>query len=873
MMNGDIVEIGLGVSDTDPGDGDVLYTTPGTHIYRAERLQDGTLRVTLDRIIPSGNTPPNPPVLISPANNSSITTSDVTLTVQDAGDSDNGPRAWRDYQITVSSADGTWSQNSGWIVNSSWAVTLPGPGVYRWSAISGDGVAASTQSGPWTFMYGVPPQPTYTLNGMITFPTGRAASDVTVVIEAPGSSRAAVTTNDKGQYEISGLLAGTYTIRPESTTLSFIPASHSVGVGAQSIPSLDFAARGDVVMLVHGWQGQSGRSYQCGSGATGLKLHNSSSDNTVEDFEKIGDLLDSKGIVVYYAQWTTRRDFTSSRDAAADCLKQQIAQAKLDDADGKVTLLAHSMGGLVSRTYLETSRYDWDIDRLLTFGSPHAGVPFEVLSRWLGIVCDSINIVGECELGTVRTQAFNLKYSQREGVRYEFVGGNQGFGWVTDSLVYWASGEHDGIVSVSSALGYTFAGPIRGPASFRGHNTGLWQTNDSHYNNGRRSYFTQGSGGDSCITRFLIDNNASCPATGGFSATLAVPGTSEIVPPMYTPIVSNTISPGATQTENLFLDGSEVSVVLLWDSGNLNFQLTSPDGIEVTADNVDQIYPGAFVTQPNTSEDPRMFVFTIPNPPAGQWTATIIGGSSSSTYRMFGLVKGSARLAIELPDSAASGEQVTITARAINDTKPISGAILTATTYTATGSETIPLREQAPGEYTGTITAPVQAGEYIVSVQGEGPGQNLFQRQADTSIAVRQPGLQATGSGTAEAVDTNGNGFSDQLQVKAPIRVDVPGNYVAGATLYGPKGEPVATAKAELDLAVGQQTIMIPFAGQDIVTAGINGPYTVALIIVGDGTMPLVYDEPTLTRTPPFRFIDFSDQAGQYELYLPLIQR
>jgi len=47
----------------------------------------------------------------------------------------------------------------------------------------------------------------------------------------------------------------------------------------------------------------------------------------------------------------------------------------------KVTLLAHSMGGLASRSYLEIFDPGGnDVDRLITIGTPHNGTPLADLT-------------------------------------------------------------------------------------------------------------------------------------------------------------------------------------------------------------------------------------------------------------------------------------------------------------------------------------------------------------------------------------------------------------------------------------------------------------------------------------------------------------
>ena len=38
-------------------------------------------------------------------------------------------------------------------------------------------------------------------------------------------------------------------------------------------------------------------------------------------------------------------------------------------------VVAHSMGGLLAREYIESDYYDDDVDQLITVGTPHLGAP------------------------------------------------------------------------------------------------------------------------------------------------------------------------------------------------------------------------------------------------------------------------------------------------------------------------------------------------------------------------------------------------------------------------------------------------------------------------------------------------------------------
>ena len=106
-----------------------------------------------------GNTPPNPPNLVSPANGSTTDDPTVTLCLQDTGDPDNYPWSYRDFHYRLEKTDGTWSQEHGWTTDTCWTVTVPSEGTYRWRAQSGDGDSGSAWTAWWTFGYNPPAPP------------------------------------------------------------------------------------------------------------------------------------------------------------------------------------------------------------------------------------------------------------------------------------------------------------------------------------------------------------------------------------------------------------------------------------------------------------------------------------------------------------------------------------------------------------------------------------------------------------------------------------------------------------------------------------------------------------------------------------------
>ncbi len=67
----------------------------------------------------------------------------------------------------------------------------------------------------------------------------------------------------------------------------------------------------------------------------------------------------------------------------AKLLRDKINQIKKDRNWPKVDIVAHSMGGLLAREYIESNYYQDDVDQLITLGTPHNGAP-EAYLKWDG---------------------------------------------------------------------------------------------------------------------------------------------------------------------------------------------------------------------------------------------------------------------------------------------------------------------------------------------------------------------------------------------------------------------------------------------------------------------------------------------------------
>ena len=118
------------------------------------------------------------------------------------------------------------------------------------------------------------------------------------------------------------------------------------------------AAAGNVLLLIHGIIGNTDGIVQ------GLKLAKDAEGKSVD--QKF-DLL----LTYDYENLSTPIAETAVR------LKQQLADVGLRDGDDKrLTLLVHSMGGLVSRWFIEREGGNRVVDHLVMFGTPNNGSPF-----------------------------------------------------------------------------------------------------------------------------------------------------------------------------------------------------------------------------------------------------------------------------------------------------------------------------------------------------------------------------------------------------------------------------------------------------------------------------------------------------------------
>jgi pimeloyl-ACP methyl ester carboxylesterase len=234
-------------------------------------------------------------------------------------------------------------------------------------------------------------------------------------------------------------------------------------------------------VLVHGWQGTAFDKPDC-----------ERPDLAYVDalWHHLDQDLEALGFEITYARLRSGPSFdepdcTPLAEDNAPYVAEAIDEAlAANPGQSRVILVAHSMGGLVSRAYLEGELYRDDVVALFTLGSPHVGVPVDVLAELVEIltlgqlnleqycvaqpvVCQFSDNEAENPPGFGGIETFNEAHATRaRGVAYHFLGGDVAAdhrGWLAEILSLLIPGPDDGIVPLPSAMGISSADDGLGP--------------------------------------------------------------------------------------------------------------------------------------------------------------------------------------------------------------------------------------------------------------------------------------------------------------------------------------------------------------------------------------------------------------------------
>jgi len=141
---------------------------------------------------------------------------------------------------------------------------------------------------------------------------------------------------------------------------------------------------------------------------------------------------------------------------------------------------------------------------------------------------------------------------------------------------------------------------------------------------------------------------------------------------------------------------------------------------------------------------------------------------------------------------------------------------------------------------------------------------DLYTTNAYSFFVFQGPLIDVLRSGTDTAIDTNSNGLYDQLRVTLQVTV-LPGGagrYGFNAALQDPSGSTITFSVAgSQQLNVGTNAITLFYAGRDIGTKGLNGPYRVTNVYLFNDATGLQVTRDNVYQTASYRASQF--EGGQ----------
>ncbi len=587
----------------------------------------------------------------------------------------------------------------------------------------------------------------------------------------------------------------------------------------------------------------------------------------------------------------------------------------------KVIIVAHSMGSIVSRSYIEGGRYRGDVQALFTFGGPHQGVPFDPLVALIAIHNPAYAFFAcslqPCELSQTGMYYFNNLHHRRPGVEYHVIGGEvpsedirlcigipignfclgitiryKGyptlrFPWDAMATLGGPSVQTDGFVSTGSSLG--LSGRLD-----------RWRTIESHsHDHGREPYFRAGLGTSNhsfkaCLAGVLVRKDRTACGTVSTSQNLAASPQHLAAPsgmtqpaagaPMAlptatdtpielnqrTPLQSGVLNTGEVATLDMNVDGGVTAFVASWDEGTVDVALIDPIGQRIDPDFVAD-NPEQMLYEPTLNGA----TYYLADAVGGTWQMELSNAAGipveGTDYQALAMFHSALALSVGTDqDVYHPGDTATITAT-LSDT--VAAASVVATVIYGDGTEqTVNLAEVGAGQYSATYTLEDLIGYTTIQVKATGTRQdgNPFAREATTLVQVSPADVLLTQQYTETAVPRSDYpALYEKLTIGVQIDASIAREIVLSADLVDSAGDPVAHAVMNTSVSTGISEQLLHFDGRDILTSQRDGPYRLTNVLLGDpGAGYLVLDQANdAYNTAAYGFREFAERNDAPDVF------
>ena len=450
--------------------------------------------------------------------------------------------------------------------------------------------------------------------------------------------------------------------------------------------------------------------------------------------------------------------------AAAGDLARLIAD--VPNAD-EVDIVAHSMGGLVARYYIEKLGNQSKVRSLTMLGTPNWGTPIAIPPCTWALLPFTTDDQGACDLVPLSPLIRDLNFSpgSYQDVSYQVI-----TGWIGPPGVL--SVPNDCVVEVSSAIGLLFPLRLRPVSHVDRPLAGCVGTAIMDSTSVRQE-----------IANILLASNGaagqsqSANPAGAMTLPPDEPAASSVA------IQGGLIAQGEIVDLAVAMPAAQASATFVFSAPSsagvtLTFSLIRPDGTAVLQSDGDTT-----VTTGSGFGPTDEMRYAIASPASGDWTMRVSGISVPQDgwpYDLQSLVPG----AITVTASADAGhydtgESIILSAEVLINDLPLLSATVAATVIKPdnTTSE-VPLTSDGFGKYVGTFSDTAACGLYQVVVTATGvDGTTPFTRLARTLAIVGVPGNVILDPCSA---DSDADGLTDQdeldLFLTNPARADTDGD-------------------------------------------------------------------------------------------------
>ena len=703
---------------------------------------------------------------------------------------------------------------------------------------------------------GANPSGTTTVSGVVRqYGTNWSLQNVRVDL----GGNLSVFSDANGYYQIDNVPAGTYTIRATRAGWTFGSAQYqndelTIQAGGIPVESNITGYDRNPIVYATGW-----------------------TDNYLR-FQNVPNTLAAVGYLPVEAKIETSSSYTPPFRTNALNVRTAIDTALYTTGQPRAILFGHSMGGLVSRAYVESSLYRNDVSQVFTFGSPHRGIP-----NLVALAC-VINQPAVCQMSKPGMLLFNVTHGQRASVGYHTIGGNAPL-WRQKPICFRIFRRRICLGSIPwPDLSFrNFAGWLAGVA-IPGGDDGLAQTYSSsgmpgvidRFNTqevhiapqlGSRDYYSWGGSLSSqayaqCVSPVLVQRSRT--QCGGVSyqsiflpffkqaSTARLAGTAADGSgfEQRSRIDRMQAGPNKRFEREVLVDGSPTLFTAKWSAGSATVTLIDPSGQVFDPDFAASILDGESLKgEPLSTElDPDMVLYESSEsaatyqllaPRPGRWLmivdtgADMPDGSDLETNALFNSDFG-LTFANDFPFFLV-GEEAEIR---VTPTGSIFSGNGEATITRLDGVvDTVALERLTDGSFVGRYVVPNAPGIAEVSwfVSGTNAAGQLFERGGSDSVQIGRRSLVVTSVGAETAVPSllDPDRYS-ALEVPVSVGSDFIGETMIAADLVDAAGNIVANAAQSQDVVIGVNKVTLRFAGEDLFANRRNGPYRLTNLVAVD---------------------------------------